>query len=286
VFEGLVNSAADGLFLGLIYGLAATGLTLIFGVMKVVNLAHGAAITAGMLFVYLLTSVFGLNPYLSIALAIPVGLAIGIGIYLIAIHRVVDAPELMTLLATYAVSLIVVGGGTLLFSTTPHSVSVNLGIIDIGPLHLLTSRALAGILSVLVAGALYGFLYRTPVGIYVRAAADNRSALSLIGVNPTVVLALSFGLGIMLASVAGGLISTLFPFTVLSGGHHELRSFLIVVLGGLGSPAGAIAGGVVLGLVEGLATPFIQVSWVPVLEFTFLVALLLFRPHGLLGRKS
>src|SRR5262245_1663151 len=107
--------------------------------------------------------------------------------------------------------------------------------------------------------------------MYIQAVANNRDAAALVGINTTRVLALSFGLGIMLAIFAGGLIGTLFPFTILSGSAHELRSFLIVVLGGIGNPAGALVGGILLGLMEGLTIPFIPVSPVPVLEFTLLV---------------
>ena len=281
----LANSAADGLMLGLIYGLAATGLTLIFGVMRVVNLAHGAAVVGGMFGVFFLANVAGLNPYLAVIAIAPVALAAGIAVYFLAMHRVIDSPELMTLLATYAVSLIVIGSGTLLFSTSPHTINIDLGVFSAGPVQVLGSRLLAAVLSLAAVGVLHTFLYRTRIGVYVRAAADNRPALALIGVNPAMVLSISFGLGIMLAAVAGGLIATLFPFTVLSGGPYELRSFLIVVLGGLGSPAGALAGGIALGLLEGVTTPFIQVSWVPVLEFSLLVLLLLLRPQGLLGRR-
>ncbi|MBI4494578.1 MAG: branched-chain amino acid ABC transporter permease [Chloroflexi bacterium] len=282
----LLNSGADGLMLGLIYGLAAMGLTLIWGVMRVVNLAHGAAIVAGMFGVFLLSTSLSLNPYLSLVAVAVAGLALGMVVYFVALHRVIDAPELMTLLSTYAVSLIAIGGGTLVFSTTPRSLSVALGLVAIGPVQILGSRLVSAVLSLAAAALLYLFLYRTRLGTYIRAVANNRAAAALVGIDTTRVLALSFGLGIMMAAFAGGLIGTLFPFTILSGGSHELRSFLIVVLGGLGNPTGALVGGLVLGLVEGLATPFIQVSWVPVLEFTLLVAILLLRPSGLLGKRS
>jgi branched-subunit amino acid ABC-type transport system permease component len=282
----VLNSAVDGLMLGFIYGLAAMGLTLIWGVMRVINLAHGAAIAAGMFGVYLLGQVLGLNPFLGLLVVALAGLAIGTGLYLVAIQRIIDAPELMTLLSTYAVSLIVIGIGTLLFSTTPRSASLDLGLVSVGPVQILGTRIVAALLSLLAAALLYFVINRTRLGTYVRAVANNRAAAALVGIDTTMVLAFSFGLGIMLAMFAGGLIGMLFPFTVLSGGSYELRSFLVVVLGGLGNATGALLGGILLGLVEGLATPFIQVSWVPVLEFTVLVLLLLLRPSGLLGRSN
>jgi branched-subunit amino acid ABC-type transport system permease component len=207
-------------------------------------------------------------------------------VYFIALKRVVDAPELVTLLSTYSVSLIVIGAGTLLFSTTPRSLSVDAGVVTLGPVQLLVSRIVSAVLSLAAAGGLYVFLTRTRLGMYIRAVSNNRAAAALVGVNTTLVLALSFGLGIMLAIFAGGLIGTLFPFTILSGSAHELRSFLIVVLGGIGNPAGALVGGIILGLLEGFTIPFMPVSWVPVLEFSLLVLALLIRPNGVLGRKG
>ena len=282
----LLNSGADGLMLGLVYGLAAMGLSFIWGVMRVINLAHGAAIVSGMFGVFLVTSVLRVNPYVSVLIIAALGLALGTVTYFVALNRVIDKPELMTLLATYAVSLIVIGSGTILFSTTPRSLSVSLGLLTIGPLKMLGSRIVTGLLAVAAAAGLYLFLYRTRMGAYIRAVANNRAAAALVGINTTRVLAFSFGLGVAVAMFAGGLIGTLFPFTILSGDPYQLRSFLIVVLGGLGNPGGALLGGIALGLFEGVATPFIQVSWVPVLEFTLLVVFLLIRPNGLLRRGA
>jgi branched-subunit amino acid ABC-type transport system permease component len=281
----VLNTAVDGLLLGFIYGLAAMGLALVWGVMKVINLAHGAAIVSGMFGVFLLTRGVGLNVYLSLVLVAGLGLVVGMAVYFVALHRVVAAPELVTLLSTYAVSLIVIGGGTMLFSTTPRSLTNDLGLVTLGPVQILNSRIVSAVLSLAVVGLLHAFLTRTRLGMSIQAVAGNRPAAALVGINTTLVLALSFGLGSMLASFAGGLIGTLFPFTILSGGTHELRSFLIVVLGGLGNPAGALIGGILLGLIEGLTIPFLPVSWVPVLEFTLLVVVLLIRPQGVLTRQ-
>jgi len=135
-------------------------------------------------------------------------------------------------------------------------------------------------------GGLYWFLYRTTPGKYVRAVANNRLAAELMGIPSQRVLALSFGLGSMLAAVAGALIATFFPFTILSGSPYELKSFVIVVLGGLGNPLGALMGGLILGVLEGLLPAFLPITWVPVLEFVLFVLILLIRPTGLLGVKQ
>lgn len=283
--EALIASSIDGLMLGFIYGLAAMGLTLIFGVMKVINLAHGPVIALGMFAVYLFNRQLGLNPYLGLLLALLLGLALGVVIYFVAVQRVINAPELTTLLATFSVNLMIIGLGTVVFTTTPRALDVNLGALRSGNISVLGTRAVAVLIAILVTAGLYYFLYRTRVGKSIRAVANNRAAAELMGINTSAMLALSFGIGTMLAVISGGLLSTLFSFTILSGGVYELKSFVIVVLGGLGNPTGALLGGIVLGLLEGVTTMFIPVGWVPVIEYVVFVLILMVRPTGLLGAR-
>jgi len=127
---------------------------------------------------------------------------------------------------------------------------------------------------------LYLLLHRTRIGKAIRAVADNREAAELNGIPTTQVLSFAFGLGVALAAVSGTLIATLFPFNVLSGGAYELKSFVVTVLGGMGNPAGALMGGVALGLIEGAATLFMPVSFTPVIEFVLFVAVLILLPRG------
>jgi branched-subunit amino acid ABC-type transport system permease component len=283
--EALFASSIDGLMLGFIYGLAAMGLTLIFGVMKVINLAHGPVIALGMFAIYLLSTQLGLNPYLGLLVTLLVGLALGVAIYIVAVHRVINAPELTTLLATFSVNLMIIGLGTVVFTTTPRALDVNLGALRTGNISVLGTRVVAVLIAILVTVGLYYFLYRTRVGKSIRAVANNRTAAELMGINTSVILALSFGIGTMLAVISGGLLATLFSFTILSGGVYELKSFVIVVLGGLGNPTGALLGGILLGLLEGVTTIFIPVGWVPVIEYVVFVLILLIRPTGLLGAR-
>ncbi len=283
--EALLASSIDGLMLGFVYGLAAMGLTLIFGVMKVINLGHGPIIALGMFIVYLVATQLGLNPYLGLVIALLLGLAFGIVVYFLAVHRVINAPELTTLLATFSVNLMIIGVGTVVFTTTPRALAIDLGTWQSGVITVLGTKAVAVVIAVIVTGALYAFLYRTRVGKSIRAVANNRAAAELMGINSTWVLALSFGIGTMLAMISGGLLATLFSFTILSGGIYELKSFVIVVLGGLGNPTGALVGGIVLGLLEGITTIFIPVGWVPVIEYVVFVLIILVRPTGLLGAR-
>ncbi len=284
--QALMASSIDGLMIGFIYGLAAMGLSLIFGVMRVINLAHGPVIMLGMFSVYVLTNQLGLNPYLGVILTLFLGLAFGAVMYFVSIRRVIDAPELTTLLATYSVNLMIIGVATVLFTTTPRAVDVNLGAVRAGAVTILGTRAVAVLIAILVTAGLYFLLYRTRIGKSIRAVANNRSAAELMGISTNQVLALSFGIGITLASISGGLIATMFSFTPLSGTIYETKSFVIVVLGGLGNPTGALIGGIVIGLLEGLTTMFMPVGWVPIVEYGVFVLILLFRPTGLLGART
>lgn len=285
MIEQLLASLTDGLLIGVVYGLAAMGLTLIFGVMNVINLAHGPIIALGMFGVYLGYTLLGLNPFLGLLLVAALGLLLGVVIYLIAVHRVIDAPHLSSLLSTFSVNMIIIGISTSIFSTSFRNVDYSLGVISAGPITVPGTRLTAAIVALLVTGALYGFLQRTRPGKYVRAVANNRASAGLMGIPSTRVLAFSFGIGTALAAVAGGLIAMSLPFTILSGGTYELKSFVIVVLGGLGNPLGALIGGVILGLIEGIVPVFMETTWVPVLEFALFVLILLVRPQGLFGAK-
>jgi branched-chain amino acid transport system permease protein len=282
----LIVSLVDGLLIGFVYGVAGMGLTLIWGVMRVINLAHGPIIALSMFGVYLLFTGPGLNPYLALVLVAVAGLLAGLVIYGVAVQRVINAPHLSSLLATFSVNMMIIGTGTALLTTSPYNVDFDLGRMTLGPLTLPITRLVAAGAAVVVAAGLYLFLYRTPPGKAIRAVANNRDAAELMGIHSNRVLALSFGLGTLLAAVAGGLIATFFPFTILSGGTYELKSFVIGVLGGLGNPIGALLGGLVLGGLEGIIPVFLPVVWVPVIEFGLFVLILLVRPSGLFGARQ
>ncbi len=282
----LINSITDGFLLGFVYGLAAMGLSLIWGVMSVINLAHGPVITVGMLTTYLLFVHLGLNPYVGMVVVAGVGLVLGLLIYVVAVHRVISAPHLSSLLATFAVNMIILGVFNAIFGGDQNNINYSLGSVSIGFLNLTYSRLLAALGAVAFGVFLYLFLYFTRSGKAIRAVANNREAAELMGIPSYRMLALTFGLGSLLAAVAGSLISTIFPFTIFSGGPYELKSFVICVLGGLGNPLGALIGGLALGLLEGVIPIWMPTSWVPVVEFALFVFVLVVKPSGLLGEAK
>lgn len=284
---GIFASIVDGVLVGAVYGLAAMGLTLIWGVMNVINLSHGAMIVAGMFGLYYLTDAAGLPAYAALPPVLVGGFFIGFGLYWVAVHRMIGRPHLMSLLATFAVNMILIGLGTAVWGTVLFNVPVSLPGISLQGYTFTGTHIMAAVLTVVIAGLLYLFLYHTRAGKAIRAVAANREAAELNGIPTTRVLALAFGLGVALACTSGALIATLFPFTVLSGDAYQLKSFVVTVLGGLGNPAGALFGGVALGLLEGLVTPFMPVSWTEIIEFVVFVAVLIAYPAGLFNfRRS
>jgi len=192
----------------------------------------------------------------------------------------------MSLLSTFAVNMMIIGIGTALWSTSPYNVNFSLPGITIGNYTFTGNHIAASISAVIIALTLELFLYRTRMGKAIRAVADNREAAELMGVSSTAVLAIAFGIGMALAAASGGLVSTLFPFTILSGATYQLKSFVVTVLAGLGRPLGALVAGVLLGLLEGAVTPFIAISWIPLIEFGLFVVVLVAFPRGIFGRAT
>jgi branched-subunit amino acid ABC-type transport system permease component len=281
----LLTSLPDGILLGCVFGLAAMGLTLIWGVMNVINLSHGPIIALGMFGTFILFIRMDIHPYIGIVIVAILGLLLGALIYFVAVNRVINAPHLSSLLATFSVNMIIIGIGTAVFTTSPYNVDFNLGNFQLGSTTILGTRVIAALIALLITGGLYLFLYRTRPGKYIRAVTNNRAAAELMGIPSTRILALSFGLGTMLAAVSGALIATFFPFSILSGSGYELKSFVISVMGGMGNPVGALLGGLILGLLESTIPAFMETSWVPVIEFGLFIVILLVRPTGLFGAK-
>jgi branched-chain amino acid transport system permease protein len=277
---GILASIIDGVLVGLVYGLAAMGLTLIWGVMDVINLTHGMMIVAGMMGLYLLAGAFDISPYFTLPPVLIGGFFVGVALYWIAVHRMMGRPPLMSLLSTFSVNLILVGLGTAIWGTALFNVNVSLPGITIDRYTFPGAHILAATLAAVIAGALYLFLHYTRLGKALRAVANNREAAELVGIPTTRVLAMAVGCGVALAGVSGMLIGTLFPFTILSGDGYQLESFVVTVLGGFGNPVGALLGGVALGLLEGAVTPFVPVSWTLVIEFALFVLVLIAFPGG------
>jgi len=284
--SGILASMIDGLLIGSVYGLAAMGLSLIWGVMDVINLTHGAMIALGMFGMYLLFNATAVNAYFLLLPLIAAGLLLGTIVYWLSVNWVVDRPILMSLLSTFAVNMVVIGIGTAIWSTSPYNVNFTVPGITVGEYTFTGNHMAAAASAVVIALFLELFLRRTRTGKAIRAVADNRDAAELMGISSTRVLMIAFAIGIALAVSSGALVSTLFPFTILSGAGYQLKSFVVTVLAGLGKPFGALVAGVLLGLLEGAVSPFIAVSWIPLIEFGLFVVVLIVFPRGIFGRVN
>jgi branched-subunit amino acid ABC-type transport system permease component len=276
----LFASIFDGILTGAVYGLAAMGLTIVWGAMRIVNLAHGTLIAGAMFALLYLGTLLGGHVYWVIPIVAAAGMLAGILLYWIAIHRVAEQAALMSLLATFAVNMVLVGAGTVVWGTAVYNVEVAQAGLTLFGYTFPGTHVVAAAFAIGVTALLYVVLYRTRYGKAVRAVAGNRDAAELCGIPTTRILALVVGLGGTLAATSGALIATMLPFTILSGNEYLLKSFVVTVLGGLGNPAGALLGGLALGLLEGIATPFMPVSWVAIVEFTLFVAALIVFPRG------
>jgi branched-chain amino acid transport system permease protein len=284
--SGILASMIDGLLIGSVYGLAAMGLSLIWGVMDVINLTHGSVIALGMFGMYILFAAFPVNAYFLLLPILVAGLLLGLAIYWISVHWVIGRSQLSSLLSTFAVNMMIIGIGTAIWSTSPYNVNFTLRGFTVGAYTFTGNHIAAATAAVIIALALELFLYRTRPGKAIRAVADNREAAELMGISSTMVLALAFAIGIALAASSGALVSTLFPFTILSGAGYQMKSFVVTVLAGLGKPLGALAAGLLLGLLEGAVTPFIAVSWIPLIEFGLFVVVLVAFPKGIFTRAT
>ena len=269
---GILASIIDGVLVGLVYGLAAMGLTLIWGVMDVINLTHGAMIVAGMFALYLLTSALGISPYAALPPVMIGGFFVGLLLYWIAVHRMIGRPPLMSLLSTFSVNLVLIGVGTAVWGTALFNVEVSVPGLSIGRYTFPGPHILAAVLAAVIACSLYFFLHYTRFGKAIRAVANNREAAELVAIPTTRVLAVVGRDRRRPGRRIGNVDRHAVSIHRALGGRLPAQGFIVTVLGGLGNPVGALIGGVALGLLEGLVAPFVPVSWTLVIEFTLFVA--------------
>lgn len=283
----LLQNLANGVLMGGVYALVGVGLTLVFGVMRTINFAHGDFVVLGMYAAVLFNAVLGLDPYLSLVIAVPVGFLTGMLVERLVLARIVDAPPESALLATLGISLIIGNAILLTVGGEPRSVQVAYAstTISIGGVHVSMVLLVAGAATIAAIAGLYALLHRTEIGRAIRATAENRLGAELVGIDTRAIHAIVFGLGTMLAVVAGvTLIPLLFATPTNMGAVFTLKAFVVTVLGGLGSVGAAIAGGIVLGVVEVLGASYLASEYREAYGLAAFLLILLFRPEGLFGR--
>lgn len=289
----LATNLTYGSVLGAVYGLATMGLSLIFGVLRIVNVGHGAFIMIGAYVAYWLFVLYGVIPLVSMVAALGVGMALGLATFYTVIRRLIGAPELASLLATFGIGILLEELAKLAWGPDVRGYSWHVGAVTVFGSRLPLSKVYAALASVAVAFALYVVLYRTRLGMAIRAVIQDAEGAMVCGINVGRVYAFSFALGIALTTVSGALVTLFIPVGInpYMGGEYTLKAFVIAVLGGLGSPWGAFIAGFIFGLIENgsyqlfsLLTGFEPFSMTKFLAFALLLVMLLLRPRGLLGR--
>ena len=287
--HGLVTQAVvTGLLLGGVYALVSIGLTLIFGVLGIVNFAQGAMLTLAMYLVYVLSATAGLPVYVSTLLAVPIMFLLGMVVqHLLLTRLTISGSHEGPLLVTLGLSLLIGNGLLMVFGGRPKTVATPFpGSVQVFGAVVSYSRLLAFLGAVVVALVLTLVLRRTSLGLSIRAVAANSRGAPLVGVNINRIYALTFGIGSACVAVAGGLIT---PFTSLTpsvGEQFTILAFVIVVLGGLGSVVGATVGGLVVGLVQTVGALYLPGTGSLILVFGVFVLVLFLRPEGLYGGHS
>ncbi|NLT23920.1 MAG: branched-chain amino acid ABC transporter permease [Syntrophorhabdus sp.] len=283
--ETLVQSLVSGILTGSLYAMIGVGLTIIFGVMRIINMAHGDMVMLGMYSSFWALTLWHIDPFVSIILWVPVAFLIGMLTYRFLLKKIVPAGELNTLLYTAGLSLFVSNLVLLVWTGDYRTIKLDYAVMPLRPFGIAVPipLAIAFGMAILITALLYWFLVKTDTGRAIRATSQEPMAAALMGVNAAQMEMLTFGLGTALACGAGVLLAPSLYLYPTVGEILVAKCFVIVVLGGLGSVQGAIAGGLLLGVVESLGAVYVSVPYKDAIGFVIFLLVLLFRPSGLFG---
>ena len=283
----LVQTLILGLLIGGVYALLASGLTLIFGVMRIINIAHGAFLILAAFITYSIWTATGIDPLVSIVFTAPIMFAFGWLLYVAAIRRVRDVHISSSVLLTFALALVLEGVMGFVWGNNSHTIRPSYfnESFGIGELFLPKAQVYGFAVAGLVLAGLYLILNRTWLGRAIRASAVNPDGAALVGVNIGAVAALTFAIGIAAAGAGGSIVGVLFPF--LPGSHYQwiARILCIIVLGGLGSLPGAAVGALLLGVAEAATVTYVSPAWATAVPYAVILVVLLARPNGLMGAR-
>lgn len=282
-----INVLLSGLLLGGIYALVSLGLNLIFGVVRIVNFAQGEFIMIAMYATYACFFFFGMSPYVAVFIVAPAMFLFGIAVQRLLLQPLRDEP-LMQVFTTFG--LLILMQNVVLAITRGEGKSVAVAasrtVIDLGIMKANAGRVIIFVVTAAIAGALLAFLRYSHAGKVIRAVIQDRDAARLMGINVELTYLLVFGLGAALAGVAGSLLAPIYTLQPQIGGNFILAAFAVVVLGGMGSVAGAYFGGLAVGIVESFAGYYVDPALKQAIWFLIFIAVLVVRPSGLFGRKG
>jgi branched-chain amino acid transport system permease protein len=286
-FDVYLNVAVGGILTGLVYGLMALGLSVVFGVVRVVNFAHGEMMTIAMYIAVVLFAQFHLDPLLMLVPIAAVLFVCGYALQAGLINPFITRPEHSQFLLLVAIGLIIVNVLLIVFGPDARSVQTSYAYdsFQVGPLIVDASKLYAGAAAIVLTVLLFAFFRVTVTGTAIRACADNYTGAQVVGLNVKHLYALTFAIGAACVGAAGAIMTLIIDVTPMLGPSYTLLAFVIVVTGGLGSMPGALLGGVLIGLTEAFAGLLFTPSAKSMFAFGILVLVLLFRPQGLLGKR-
>ena len=283
----LLQLLINGILFGTTYGLAAIGLSLVFGTMRIIFLSQGAVIIFMAYLCYWLFKLVGIDPYLSTILLAPVAMALGSGLYQLLFRKAVRMEDKnISLLIAVGLMFLLENSMAVVWTPNPRSISTTYtsSSFTVLGLDISFTRLMGFIMAVLATFGVTFFLKRTLVGKAVRAASEDLEATTLVGISPHRVNTVAFALGIGLSGIAGIALSTTYPFDPYFGFVFSLKAMIALALGGLGSVSGALLGGIILGVLESWAAFFVSGGWADAISYGVFLVVLLFRPEGLLVR--
>jgi branched-chain amino acid transport system permease protein len=285
MLEILAQAVVNGLLIGGIYALVSIGVTLIFGVVKIVNFAQGEFVMIGMYISYFLASYLGVDPLLSLFVTMPALFVIGVLIQHCLIRRVLALGDMPQIFLTFALSLLLVNLALLLFTANYRTVetSYSEAVIHVGPIYVPVAKLIAFAVAMALSAALWAFLRATDLGKAMRAAAQNRDVAMLMGINPDRVFAVAVGVALALAGAAGSLLMPFYQAYPMVGQVFVLMAFVAVVLGTLGNVVGALISSLMMGVAESLGIQFVGADSGLIVVFAMLLLTLAVRPNGLFG---
>lgn len=286
--EGIVQASLTGLMQGGVYALISIGLTIIFGVLGIINFAQADFMMLGMYITFTVFVGLSLSPILMFFLLIPVFVVFGAAIQRTLIEPIVDEQEDAQLILTFGILLILQNAALTVFGSSPRIIDVPYSstALFLGPFSLNQAKLIAFLFALLTAAAVFVFLRRTEFGRAIRATANNSTAAEYAGINVRLVYMVAFGLGIALTASAGALLVMYFPASPTVGFEFIVLMFVIVVAGGLGSVKGALVAGLLIGVIEGLSTVWLPLELQPATIFVLFLLVILLRPQGLFGTAN
>jgi len=281
----VAQAVVNGLLIGGIYALVSIGVTLIFGVVKIVNFAQGEFVMIGMYISYFLATRFGVDPLVSLVVSMPTLFLVGVLLQQFLIRRVLALGDMPQIFLTFALSLLLVNGALLLFTANYRTVQIPYTetAIHLGAIYIAVAKLIAFVVAMLLSGALWLFLHATDLGKAMRAAAQNRDVAMLMGINPDRVFCVAVGVALALAGAAGSLLMPFYPAYPMVGQVFVLMAFVAVVLGTLGNITGALIASLMMGIAESLGIQFVGADSGLIVVFVMLLLTLAIRPRGLFG---